>query len=1572
MNVRSVWFKGIQCIAVLLIATFGATLHAQTGNVSITKTVLEASYIPGQSVTYTISVSNLTATPVNGLTITDVFPAEFAAYVYNVQTLINSTIVSGGSGQGNDLSGSPGTLTTVVNLGGLGAVQLVINAVVRVNFVGGPPAVPVDTDPLNNIANLVLPVGFTDTDLSNNSSTNSLAWSGEAGGSGVGFTLCANLAGKGPLSISTAGEVLNTFFTPSTTATVSTLTVGQRCLPTGGFAGVGATPTALSSLGAGQKLLVIQMQDGAAMTTTDDGSYGANIGNAGVYEYVEVRGAVGTEGCAANFIPIIGSSGVGSLGLANAYVHRPVPTATLAKRVTQYVRVPQYTDITISGSGTIVTRPWDGLRGGVTAADASGTFDLGTNAIPNDVAVEGTCAGFRGGGTLSQAVALLTDRGPAVYRRTIALGNGVKGEGLSGTPRLLYDGSGVVDLMGADGYVNGATGRGAPGSAGGGGNACTAVISGPPPEVETGGGGGGGNGGRGGSGGTCNSDAITGTGAADTGGVQGELFAGFTFNGVNNFINTERPTGVGRVTMGSGGGAGAGNGNTGVQGSGGLGGGIILLSANSFIGNRDIVANGCNGQAGGANGGGGGAGAGGTVVLLTNLSGATTYTGIQVRVQGGAGGNAGVGNGNADLRGPGGGGGSGRTYISRIANGGSASVTSSGGAAGATDFTPDISQSQSYNAAVGNNFVEQSNLNAYNSVPGAKPGFVCSETVPVTLSDVKATIENGEVVVRFGTASEAGTLGFRAYQNQPSAQEFALNRGNLTIGAGASSKPQRYEIRGANRGAQEVWIEEIETNGKSTVFGPYPINVQIGEREIATATDWAGINTEQRNYRNMEAQSISSSQRGAQTLVELKVASDGWYQVSHAQLLAANADFSGTANNQLRLMRGNRAIALEVGGSPVFGAGSTLGFYAESVKDSLYTDKAVYTLSAQSGTAQLGVFANPGALNTQNTHMHTVTFNPNRGYSFSSPTSDPWFATRIVRSSNNPGLAVETVSLTERVPSQTERMKLRLWGGTSYADVAVDHSLTVTVNGQLVATTSFDGVTEHGIDVALPQNVLTNGSNTVSVQLTPNGAAADVIYLESISFSYVRKLKVETDGQLSFAAATAGNASERLFTDNFNDEGQSACSPNEAGCAAYSVELTASDARVFKISNGSAQVLNATKRRNVGGTTTLEFAQVAGPGERFLVSQSPREPTMNLAPSDTDLLNGTAIDYLVITHPSFASELTPLVMARQSQGLNVKVVNVESLYRAYTSGELSPIAVSTYLQAAQQAWPQLKYVLLVGGDSYDYKNYLGNSSISFVPTQYRRTHEVVAYAPVDQIYADMNRDGRPDLAIGRLPVRTIQELRNVIDKTLAYNNPTTARKLVWANDRDSGVYPFAAKSDTFAGLFSNWTVQRVDLNAYATGQTGTARNELVAHINAGQALVGFYGHSSPSNWTRESLLTSAQVNQNGLFSNAQLPTGVVQFGCWGTYFVDPQYTSMSHAMLLNVGGAAAVIGASGLTEVGNDEAFASALLPRLNIATSFGEANQQSASAIRASNPGAIDVWLGSSLLGDPALRPNN
>ena len=181
--------------------------------------------------------------------------------------------------------------------------------------------------------------------------------------------------------------------------------------------------------------------------------------------------------------------------------------------------------------------------------------------------------------------------------------------------------------------------------------------------------------------------------------------------------------------------------------------------------------------------------------------------------------------------------------------------------------------------------------------------------------------------------------------------------------------------------------------------------------------------------------------------------------------------------------------------------------------------------------------------------------------------------------------------------------------------------------------------------------------------------------------------------------------------------------------------------------------------------------------------------TLALWPTRVDADLKQPAQYLIISHPDFIDGLQPLIQARQAQGLTVNVVNVNDLYAQYSYGIFDPQAIKDYIAfAAQNLGTQ--YVLLVGGDTYDYRNYLGVNSISFIPSLYVETSKVVKFVPADPLYADLDGNNVPDLAIGRFPVRTTAELDLMVKKTLAYQAKNYGRTATFISDKSDGVLDF--------------------------------------------------------------------------------------------------------------------------------------------------------------------------------------
>ncbi len=251
-----------------------------------------------------------------------------------------------------------------------------------------------------------------------------------------------------------------------------------------------------------------------------------------------------------------------------------------AASVTQIIRVPEYTSLTINATRSITAPAWNGSTGGVVAFLAQNTFT-------NNGTVNANAIGFRGGRFVDDESGDVGCAGTDPDLDKPAPQGAQKGEGLAVTP-----------------FKDAHTGRGNVAN-GGGGGVCYKS-----------GGGGGGNGGAGGNGGN------SGDGNRPVGGLGGAAVEG-------SFIT--------RLTFGGGGGSG--HGDSGSTVTGGRGGGIVFIRANQLTGTGSIFA---NGESAGvaANDASSGGGAGGTLYLRFATS--ASCGGASMGARGGIGGNSGL------------------------------------------------------------------------------------------------------------------------------------------------------------------------------------------------------------------------------------------------------------------------------------------------------------------------------------------------------------------------------------------------------------------------------------------------------------------------------------------------------------------------------------------------------------------------------------------------------------------------------------------------------------------------------------------------------------------------------------------------------------------------------------------------------------------------------------------------------------------------------------------------------------------------------------------------------------------
>lgn len=325
-----------------------------------------------------------------------------------------------------------------------------------------------------------------------------------------------------------------------------------------------------------------------------------------------------------------------------------------------------------------------------------------------------------------------------------------------------------------------------------------------------------------------------------------------------------------------------------------------------------------------------------------------------------------------------------------------------------------------------------------------------------------------------------------------------------------------------------------------------------------------------------------------------------------------------------------------------------------------------------------------------------------------------------------------------------------------------------------------------------------------------------------------------------------------------------------------------------------------------------------------------------IAPKPTGMLGNIAkinseTEYLIIAPRDFASQAVTLGNFRSDGSAVTKyattVVAVEDIYRMYTGGNLSPVAIRDYIAYAYSVCPSLKHVLLVGQGHFDYKN-IKVQAKNYIPP-FEKEDAIIEdfYGVLDSGEATRYNTYDVDIAVGRLPVTTLQEFNSYLDKAYEYDKVGKYDHGVWrsnvlltADDAWNGPDPDGTNhteyeenaARTVDSITSNngfrWNIKKIyliDYNYDVAGQKREATNDFLNTLNQGALLTNYFGHGSKTDWASEGLL---KVGYTSRLSNRGRYTILNSFSCTVGRFDDGMERSLSEAFLLapRVGAIAAV------------------------------------------------------------------
>ncbi len=255
-------------------------------------------------------------------------------------------------------------------------------------------------------------------------------------------------------------------------------------------------------------------------------------------------------------------------------------------------------------------------------------------------------------------------------------------------------------------------------------------------------------------------------------------------------------------------------------------------------------------------------------------------------------------------------------------------------------------------------------------------------------------------------------------------------------------------------------------------------------------------------------------------------------------------------------------------------------------------------------------------------------------------------------------------------------------------------------------------------------------------------------------------------------------------------------------------------------------------------------------------------------------------EYLIVTNKKFKDAAERLADYRQNESpypLISKVVFVDDILKEFSMGMTDPTAIRDYIMWAYNNWDiKPEYVLLFGDGNYDYLNLLEldkNFVLTFqhqrlIPSDTGIFNEIYTYSMDDYFSRISGDDDMADVGIGRIPVASLEEAENVVDKIITYETGT--EKGLWRNTitlvTDDGITSQGkdlAKHWIQSEVLSEnyippyFDQNKIYLSVYPTVISGFGRRkpdvnkDIINSINNGTLILNFIGHGSPDLWAHE-------------------------------------------------------------------------------------------------------------------------
>ncbi len=450
------------------------------------------------------------------------------------------------------------------------------------------------------------------------------------------------------------------------------------------------------------------------------------------------------------------------------------------------------------------------------------------------------------------------------------------------------------------------------------------------------------------------------------------------------------------------------------------------------------------------------------------------------------------------------------------------------------------------------------------------------------------------------------------------------------------------------------------------------------------------------------------------------------------------------------------------------------------------------------------------------------------------------------------GVVLQTPFLNSSKPATIGINVAAISQNQSFFNIALNNQQigTKSINQKASSILANEGYFSHQMN-------LNSETNSFNITFNNNGVPSARGFLDFVAIDYYKHL-------------TGHN---KQFKFNFID------AVSQVGVGSFQITNAQSITQVWDVTDR----YNPTFKPNTAGTLTFkmplgelrEFVAV-DQNDVFLPTDAPNPKVVNQNLKGTILADGN-VDYIIITRNDLVSAANRLAnLHRTKSNLNVKVVPLDAIYNEFSSGQQDIVAIRNFIRYVYFAGNQtLKFVNLFGDASTDYFDSSSNVVPIFhylqnnlSPNSSQNFNDWGTFA-TDDFYVLLDEPGVVlttdtykgiDVAIGRMPVTSVQEANAMINKIEKYLSKDNAGR--WKNvytlladdvdsiSDDSLQIAINQMADELVASKPYFNVKKIIADSYQQQVVAggprypKAKEDFLSGINNGSLVASYLGHGS--------------------------------------------------------------------------------------------------------------------------------